>query len=117
MERDTTQDAGGGELLRIGELARRTRTGKATVEHYLKLGLLEPFGTGPQGYRLFGPDSLGRIALLRKARLAGFGLPEIRSMFLTLPLHELDELLTSLPPLHCREELRGRGVAVSPGVA
>lgn len=116
MTQRSTYDAGR-ELLRIGELARRTRTGKATVEHYLKLGILAPARVEPQGYRLFGPDSIARISLLRKARLAGFGLPEIHSMLHTLPLDELDALLSTLPPLRCREELRRRGVAVSLGAA
>ena len=36
-------------------------------------------------------------------------------MFLTLPLHELDDLLTSLRPLRCRAELRGHGAVISSG--
>ena len=105
------------EPVRIGELSKRTGTGKATIEHYLKLGLLAPARVGEQGYRLFGADGVERIALLKKARLAGFGLPEVREMFDTLPLTEIDELLTSLPPLRCRAELRARGVAVVSGMS
>ncbi len=64
-----------GELLRIGDLAQRTGTGKATIEPYLKLGLLEPARVENQGYRLFASDCVARLGLLKKARLVGFALP------------------------------------------
>ncbi len=114
MARESVSD---GTQLRIGELAQRTGTGKPAIKHYLNLGLLEPARVGGQGYRLFGPDSVARIAVLKKARLAGFGLPEVRAMFRAVPLSELGEMLESLPPLRCRAELRARGVDVAPGVA
>ncbi len=110
----TTRDPTAG-LLRIGDLARRTGTGKATIEHYLKLGLLEPARIERQGYRLFASDSIARLGLLKKARLVGFALPEVRAMFDVVPLDELDHLLTNVPPLRWREELRARGVGVSSG--
>ncbi len=101
--------------LRIGELARRTGTGKATIKHYLNLGLLSPAWLEGQGYRLFDGDSIRRVGLIKKARLVGFGLPEVREMLRIVSLDELDELLTSLPPLRCREELRARGVSLASG--
>ena len=105
------------DLLRIGELARYTETGKATIEHYLKLGLIEPARVEGQGYRLFAPESVERLRLVKKARLAGFGLPEVHAMFSALPLQELDDMLASVPALRCRDELRARGVSLVPGVA
>ncbi len=103
-------------LLRIGRLARDAGVGKATIEHYLKLGLLMPAGVEGQGYRLFCADSLERIRMIKQARLAGFSLPEIGAMFNVVPLDELDELLTSLPLAKCRTELSARGVDVAAGV-
>lgn len=105
------------QLLRIGDLARLTATGKATIEHYLKLGLLEPARIENQGYRLFDSVSIARIGLLKKARLVGFALPEVRAMFDVVPLDELDYMLTNVPPLRCRAELRARGVGISSGTA
>ncbi|MDP9352704.1 MAG: MerR family transcriptional regulator [Chloroflexota bacterium] len=103
------------DSLRIGELARKTGTGKATIKHYLILGLLEPSLVENQGYRRFDTSSTRRIAIIKQARLAGFGLPEIRAMFDTVTLDELAELLTSLPAVRCRQELRIRGVDINLG--
>ncbi len=104
------------QLLRMGQLAQEAKTGKATIEHYLKLGLLEPEHVEVQGYRLFHSESITRIRLIKQARLAGFGLPEVRAMFRAIPLNELDELLSSLAPIRCRQELRARGVDISLGM-
>lgn len=106
--------ADGERLVRIGQLARDAGVGKATIEHYLRLGLLRPARTEGQGYRLFERDSVARIDLIRRARRSGFGLPEVRAMLDAVPVPELDLLLASLAPLRCRRELRARGVSVGP---
>lgn len=104
--------SGGSEGLRVGDLARLTGVGKATIEHYLRLGLLQPAGVGAQGYRLFDEVAVARIDAVRTGRRAGFGLGEIRAMLAVADPGELTQLLTTLPPARCRAELAARGALI-----
>ena len=104
-------DGGSGDL-RVGDLARLTGVGKATIEHYLRLGLLHPAGIGVQGYRLFDEGAVTRVGVVRAARRAGFGLGEIRAMLAVADPGELTQLLTTLPPAQCRAELAARGARI-----
>jgi DNA-binding transcriptional MerR regulator len=98
--------------LRIGDLARRTGIGKATIEHYLRLGLLQPSAVGEQGYRLFAADAIARLAVVRTGRRAGFTLPELRAALELVDPSTLEALLTSASPAQCRADLARRGVAI-----
>ncbi len=102
----------GSQNLRVGDLARLTGVGKATIEHYLRLGLLRPAGVGAQGYRLFDAESVTRIGVVRAGRRVGFGLGEIGAMLAVADPVELLELLTTLPPDRCRAELAARGASI-----
>ena len=109
-----THDAPNGpRSLHVGDLARLTGIGKATIEHYLRLGLLRPIGVGPQGYRRFDAEAVARIEVVRAGRRAGFGLGEIRAMLAVAEPAELTELLTTLPPARCRAELAARGAPIN----
>ncbi len=98
--------------LRVGDLARLTGVGKATIEHYLRLGLLRPVGVGSQGYRLFDAEAVVRIGAVRAGRRAGFGLGEIGAMLAVADPGELTVLLTTLPSARCRAELAARGARI-----
>ena len=98
--------------LRVGDLARLSGVGKATIEHYLRLDLLRPAGVGAQGYRLFDEEAVARIEVVRTGRRAGFGLGEIRAMLAVANPGELMELLTTLPPAQCRADLATRGASI-----
>ena len=98
--------------LRIGELARLSGIGKATIEHYIRLGLIRPIDVGDQGYRLFGEDSIARLSSIRSGRRTGFTLPEMGAILDVIAPAELEELLSTLPPARCRAELVRRGVAI-----
>jgi len=102
----------GSQNLQVGDLARLTGVGKATIEHYLRLGLLRPISVGTQGYRRFDTEAVARIEVVRVGRRAGFGLAEIRAMLAVVEPAELTELLTTLPPARCRAELAARGALI-----
>ena len=51
-------------LLTIGELARSAGLTAKTVRFWSDQGLLPPAGRTPAGYRLYGPDALGRLGLI-----------------------------------------------------
>ncbi|MEM9134321.1 MAG: MerR family transcriptional regulator [Actinomycetota bacterium] len=65
--------------LTIGRLAELARIPITTLRYYEKRGLLdEPPRVG--GRRLYGPDVLMRLMVIRICRVAGFTLDEIRSV-------------------------------------
>ena len=97
---------------RIGDLARLTGIGKATIEHYLRLGLLQPRAVGGQGYRLFDQDAIDRLQVVRTGRRAGFALPELRAALEVVDPQTLISLLSSASPARCRAELITRGAAI-----
>jgi MerR family Zn(II)-responsive transcriptional regulator of zntA len=66
--------------LRIGELAARVGATADTVRYYEKLGLLESISRSESGYRLYSQAELGRLQFIRRAKLLGLSLDEIRSL-------------------------------------
>ncbi len=66
--------------LRIGELATRVGTSADTVRYYEKLGLLGASSRSEGGYRLYGAAELGRLQFIRRAKLLGLSLDEIRGL-------------------------------------
>ncbi|MGW6919266.1 MerR family transcriptional regulator [Kitasatospora sp. NPDC054939] len=65
-------------LYSIGELSRRTGLPVRTIRFYSDAGVLEPTTRSPAGYRLYDPDALHRLALLRTLRELGMDLATIR---------------------------------------
>ncbi|MFE2064401.1 MerR family transcriptional regulator [Streptomyces sp. NPDC059467] len=70
----------GGTLYSIGELARRTGLSVKTIRFYSDRGIVEPAGRTHTGYRLYAPDTVARLALVRTLRELGLGLPMIRQV-------------------------------------
>lgn len=66
------------ELLRIGQLAKRTGETHATLRFWTKEGLLEIADTTGAGYQLFDEAMVGRIETIRKLQSRRFRLKEIR---------------------------------------
>jgi DNA-binding transcriptional MerR regulator len=64
--------------LTIGELARRTGLPVRTIRFYSDSGVLPPAGRTDAGYRLYGPDALARLGLVRTLRDLGIDLATIR---------------------------------------
>jgi DNA-binding transcriptional MerR regulator len=61
----------------IGELSRRTGLAVRTLRFYSDRGLLVPAARSPAGYRLYEPDAVARVALVRTLRELGVDLPTI----------------------------------------
>lgn len=64
----------------VGELARLGRVTVRTLHHYDAIGLLSPADFTEAGYRLYGPEQLERLHLIRLFRGAGLPLEAIRSV-------------------------------------
>ena len=49
------------ELLRVGQLAKRTGLTVRTLHHYDELGIVSPRRRSAAGYRLYGEDDVARL--------------------------------------------------------
>ena len=78
------------QLLRIGEVAKRSGLSVKTVRYYEEIGLLGPtVERSESGYRLFEPPVLNRLAFIRRAQSLGLSLIEIAKI---LEVHDQGEL-------------------------
>lgn len=66
--------------LGIGQLAKRAGVGIDTVRYYERDGLLFPAGRMGSGYRRYGEVELKRLRFIRRAKLLGFSLEDIRAL-------------------------------------
>ncbi|MEU7728150.1 MerR family transcriptional regulator [Streptomyces sp. NPDC040724] len=64
----------------IGELSRRTGLTVKTIRFYSDKGIVPPTDRSPAGYRLYGPDALARLDLVRTLRDLGLDLATVRKV-------------------------------------
>jgi len=64
----------------IGKLARETGTNVETVRYYERMGLWAAPSRSAGGYRLYGTEHLKRLNFIRRARLLGFSIGEVRTL-------------------------------------
>ena len=65
--------------LTIGELAGRFGLATHVLRHWESVGLLAP-ARRVGGRRRYGPDALGRVAIIIQGKRLGFGLEQMRAM-------------------------------------
>jgi len=68
----------GATRITIGELSRRTGLPVRTLRFYSDRGLVALAGRTEAGYRVYEPDAVARVALVRTLRELGIDLPTIR---------------------------------------
>lgn len=66
--------------MRIGELARQSRTSTETLRFYESEGLLPSPVRQANGYRDYPADSIARVRFIQHAKAVGFTLREIREL-------------------------------------
>lgn len=71
---------GDGEVLHIGDLADKAGVSADTVRYYERLGLLGSPARTAGGYRVYTEADLGRLLFIRRAKLLGLSLDEIRGL-------------------------------------
>lgn len=64
----------------IGDVARQTGVRPDTIRYYERLGLLAAPTRSEGGYRLYGPEEVGRLLFIRRAKLLRLSLDEIRGL-------------------------------------
>jgi MerR family transcriptional regulator, copper efflux regulator len=78
------------QLLKIGEVALKSGLSVKTVRYYDEIGLLFPtVERSDNGYRLFKPQVLPRLAFIRRAQALGLHLNEVQQI---LKVHDQGEL-------------------------
>src|ERR1700756_2754672 len=73
----------GPRALRPGKLAALAGISTDTLRHYERLGILPDVPRTGSGYRLYPPDSLQRVKLVRHALQLGFTLQELADILHT----------------------------------
>ena len=66
------------QLLKIGELAKRTGESNSTIRHWTKAGLLSVAEITATGYQLYGPEMVDRIQQIHALKAQRLTLQEIR---------------------------------------
>jgi Hg(II)-responsive transcriptional regulator len=66
--------------MKIGEVAKRARTGIETIRFYEREGLLVEPKRRPSGYRQYDETTVERLEYIRRAKELGFTLAEIRDL-------------------------------------
>jgi MerR family mercuric resistance operon transcriptional regulator len=66
--------------LAIGKLAKHTGTNVETIRYYERMGLWAAPSRSEGGYRLYGTEHLKRLNFIRRARLLGFSIGEVRTL-------------------------------------
>ncbi len=66
--------------LKIGELAKRSGCQVVTIRYYEKEGLLPPPERTDANYRLYNDSDVERLHFIRRCRLHGMNLAEIREL-------------------------------------
>lgn len=65
------------EVMRIGELARRSGLASSAIRYYEQLGLLPAPERTESGYRAYANDTLDRLTFIRSAQAVGLTLAEV----------------------------------------
>ena len=65
---------------KIGDVARLTGLPVKTIHYYERRGLLEPAARSESGYRLYGEEEAARLEFIKRAKLLGLTLEEIREL-------------------------------------
>lgn len=64
--------------LKIGQAARMTGLTVRALRHYQVTGVLPPPPRSEGGYRLYGPEEIRRLTLIKQARAMGFTLEQTK---------------------------------------
>lgn len=67
-------------MMKIGEIAKRSDICVETIRYYEREGLLQEPTRRPSGFRLYEESTLERLEFIRRAKVLGFTLSEIREL-------------------------------------
>jgi DNA-binding transcriptional MerR regulator len=67
------------DIIKIGDLAKRTGVSVRTLHYYDEIGLLRPKSVTASKHRVYGPAELVRLQQIKSLRRLGFSLDEVRA--------------------------------------
>jgi len=82
--------------LKIGEVAELAGVSRRTVDFYTNLGLITPVSRTSGNFRLYKPEAIDRIRLVRKLESQGLGLQEIAKAWATTEAEDPDKLIAEV---------------------
>ena len=85
-------------LLKIGQLAARSGLTARNLRFYADAGVFGELPRSPKGYRLFPPEAIQWVRILKASQAAGFTLDEVKELLRALRQD-------SAPCAHVREAL------------
>ena len=91
------------ESLTIGQLARLTGIAAKNIRYYESIGLLPSPERTVNGYRHYNQVDVNRLTLLRRLRLLGVPLAELRPLLLGASDARCSEVLQDILPLVARK--------------
>ncbi|HJW44464.1 MAG TPA: MerR family transcriptional regulator [Geothrix sp.] len=97
-EATVTASAPPARLLKIGQLAARSGITARNLRFYADAGVFGDLPRSVKGYRLFPPEAVHWVRILRAAQAAGFSLDEVQELLRALRQD-------SAPCAHVREAL------------
>lgn len=100
-EAPVTAPAPPARLLKIGQLAARSGITARNLRFYADAGVFGDLPRSVKGYRLFPPEAIHWVRILRAAQAAGFSLDEVQELLRALRQD-------SAPCAHVREALGGK---------
>jgi len=65
------------ELAHIGRVAEVVGLSLRTIRYYEEIGLVTPSGRTPGGFRLYNPDDIDRLLLIKRMKPLGYPLEEM----------------------------------------
>lgn len=68
------------EIYMIGDLSQRTGISRESINHYIRMGLLEEAFRTESNYRIFDGSALERLEKVKKLRLQDYPLTIIKKM-------------------------------------
>ena len=66
--------------MKIGDVARLSGLPVKRIRYYERRGLLEPAARSEAGYRVYGAEEVARLEFIKRAKLLGLTLEEIREL-------------------------------------
>lgn len=88
-------------LLKIGQLAARSGLTARNLRFYADAGVFGDLPRSPKGYRLFPPQAIQWVRILKASQAAGFTLEEVQELLRALRQD-------SAPCAHVRDALGGK---------
>lgn len=83
--------------MKINELSKSTHTHIETIRYYEKQGVLSPPKRLANGYRFYDEESIEQLNFIKKCRMLGFSLENIRELnrirFSTKDHYQADQLV------------------------